>query len=182
MGIFKMILFNVKKKYTDKKLFNFFKFLPAKTKSIVHKNYLDLIKSKIFLITVKKTLTFNKKLQQRLLQSNYSNPILTYNFIIKNSGSNIFINVYDVTKKKTVKIATLGSHKLKKKTDKTAKKYFLLQLLSNSIIKLKKFKPVSVHFLGVNLMFNRFILNILKKNFIVQTIKIYNLIPHNGCR
>ena len=57
-----------------------------------------------------------------------------------------------------------------------------MQLLNNSFLRLKKLEPISINFIGLNLMYNKFITNVLKKKFIVQSIKFYNLNPHNGCR
>lgn len=175
-----MILFNtkdIKKKSPTSNL------LLDTANSINNEKNLNLLKFKILMLKLKKIPKSNTKILHSKNNSSLKiNTTIVYSFVVSFTGSNIFINVYDLKTKKNLKTVTLGSYQIKKKTDKTAKKYFLLQLLITSFLKLEKYKPISINFLGVNLMFNKFIINVLKKKFIIKSIKLYNLIPHNGCR
>ena len=175
-----MILFKTKSITKNKIFLNLILKKSVITYNEIQKNFFLF---KIFYLKTKKILKANiKNSLLTNIANSQKNSTVVYNFVINSSGSNVFINIYDLKLKKNLKTVTLGSYKIKKKTDKITKKYFLMQLLNNSFLRLKKLEPISINFIGLNLMYNKFITNVLKKNFIVQSIKFYNLNPHNGCR
>ena len=64
-------------------------------------------------------------------------------------------------------------------------KYAILNIIKFLFFKIKNFKKrrtISVHFMGMKKSFGKNVIKYLKSFVTVRVIKIFNKIPHNGCR
>jgi len=109
------------------------------------------------------------------------NKQIQYIFIINLNFSNIFINIINNFSEQICSFS-LGYAKFKS-LDKITKKYTLLQVIKNLIIKYTtKQKNIALHIRSNNFIYTRLIINFLKNYYYVHIIKFYNFLPHNGCR
>ena len=125
---------------------------------------------------------FNIKLfnQAQSVWTNYK-PIITYILTIQFSRTNTFLQVMDFSGK-IVFFYSAGLFKFFGRTKKS--RYNVFQAFYNDLrLKLKflEGKPLALHLKNVGS--SRFwIIKKLKKKFFLQSIKIFEIFPYNGCR
>ena len=105
---------------------------------------------------------------------------IVYRFILNISYTNIFINILNNLNEQICSFS-LGYIKYKS-LDKITKKYILLQSFKNLVNKTKKYVHIAVHYHSNNNFYSKLIINFLKSYYIIQVLKFYNYLPHNGCR
>ena len=140
----------------------------------------NLLKSLKYLYNIMKIIEKKKRLnnKQSLFFTNIN--IVSYIVNINLLKSNIIINI---TNLKGIPIIYCSSGIINFKGSQKTKQLALKNIIKKINFKSKNLNDlrVAVHFKGIKRNRKK-ILNELNKIFIVKNIKIFNLIPYNGCR
>ena len=116
-----------------------------------------------------------------IIQTNLLYKRLYYIFNIHFLYNNLFFNVLTSSNKNTTFFHSFGFSKAKK-SDKRTKLYYMLQIIKKIVFQTKSRKSISINFTGSSKYYSKFLIKFIKKYYYIRIIKIYNLLPHNGCR
>lgn len=129
----------------------------------------------------KKSLGILKRKYIKNIFLHTTNKQIDYIFIIKITYTNTFFNIINNSKEQLTS-QSLRETKFKK-LDKISKKYFIVKTLQKLTTYTNENTNIALHLQNNNnQIFNKLILNFLKKLYVLQIIKFKNKIPHNGCR
>lgn len=129
----------------------------------------------------KKSLGILKRKYIKNIFLHTTNKQIDYIFIIKITYTNTFFNIINNSKEQLIS-QSLRETKFKK-LDKISKKYFIVKTLQKLTTYTNENTNIALHLQNNNnQIFNKLILNFLKKLYVLQIIKFKNKIPHNGCR
>ena len=164
-----------------------------KNKKQIHKNLIKYLKLNAYIKKIDTTRLF-------LNQINEKNKIKTLNLVCNNSFSikpnlsikyilsinllekNTFVNVTDIKGNlKFFKSAGFVGLKGKQK----AKQPLALNNLTNSLKSDAKFlynEPIALHLTNINYFSYSYVLFKLQEKFFITYIRVFDSIPHNGCR
>lgn len=123
-----------------------------------------------------------KTLGLKLRKKNSLNKLVKY--IVGISFLNTNINVYVTDIKGNIKCTlSAGSVEISGK-QKRKKSIVLIKLLQYLIMHVRFIgkHPIVLHFKNFTDFYVSLALSILKKNFVIEIIKVYNNRPYNGCR
>lgn len=153
------------------------------------KSLLKKLKEQMFFFKKMKKNKIIKNLRFNLLKKNQqflnfkSNNLIKYIMGISIYATNLVIYLSDI-KGKIKFFCTAGSLGLNKK-EKKKKVAVLIKLVKAMIFKIKfvsKNDLIALHLRNFNEKLGTFILSFLIKYYNIETIKINNNQPHNGCR
>ena len=146
--------------------------------------YIKKIDSKVFFLN---QINEKKKIKNLNLisKNNFFNKpknLIKYIISINLLEKNTFVNVTDI-KGKLKFFRSAGFVELKGK--RKIKQPLALNSLINSLKSDAKFlynEPIALHLTNVNFFSYNYVLSKLEEKFFITYIRVFNLIPHNGCR